>query len=91
MALNGRPIELHIEELVLHGFAPGDRMAIAAAIEGEVGRLLVENGLPAGIREGGSIQYLDAPSLVAGPTTTPHALGERIGRSLYQALGGETR
>jgi hypothetical protein len=36
-------INLHIEELVLHGFAPGDRYTIADAVERELSRLLAEN------------------------------------------------
>ena len=39
-------IELHIEELVLHGFAPGDRHPIGDAVEHELIRLFAEQGLP---------------------------------------------
>ena len=39
-------IEMHIEELVLHGFEPGDRHAIGDAVERELARLLSEHGLP---------------------------------------------
>ena len=35
-----RPIELNIEELVLHGFPPGQRRAIADAVELPRGKLL---------------------------------------------------
>ena len=40
-------LEIRIEELVLHGFAPRDRQRIATAIEFALTRLLVERGLPA--------------------------------------------
>jgi hypothetical protein len=33
-------INLHIEELVLHGFAPGDRHRISEAVEQELTRLI---------------------------------------------------
>src|SRR5258708_7973370 len=36
-------INLHIEELVLHGFAPGDRYTIADPVERELSRLLTED------------------------------------------------
>jgi hypothetical protein len=35
-----RPPDVHIEELVLDGFAPDDRRGIAEAVERELGRLL---------------------------------------------------
>ena len=41
--MNAQPsIELHIEELVLHGFAPGDRHRIAEALQGELMHLLAD-------------------------------------------------
>lgn len=39
-------IEVHIEELVLHGFDPRARWTIADTVETELRQLLVENGLP---------------------------------------------
>lgn len=39
---HARPIEVHIEELVLHGFAPADRHRIAEVVEQELARLLRE-------------------------------------------------
>jgi hypothetical protein len=39
-------IELHIEELVLQGFAPGDRYCIANAVERELLRLFAEQRVP---------------------------------------------
>jgi hypothetical protein len=41
-----REIELHIEELVLHGFKPGDRWRIGDAVEEELRGLLRANGIP---------------------------------------------
>jgi hypothetical protein len=35
-------INLHIEELVLHGFAPGDRHRISEAVQQELTRLISE-------------------------------------------------
>ena len=44
--MNRKPynIELHIEELVLHGFSPRDRDAIGEAVQRELTRLFVEQG-----------------------------------------------
>jgi hypothetical protein len=35
-------IHLHIEELILHGFAPGDRQRLGEAVQQELVRLLAE-------------------------------------------------
>jgi hypothetical protein len=40
-------IDLHIEELVLHGFDPRDRHGIADAVQRELARLVGERGLAA--------------------------------------------
>ena len=48
-------IELHIEELVLHGFSPGDRYRIGEAVEQELTRLLADRGVPQSLAEGGEI------------------------------------
>jgi len=38
-------IHLHIEELVLHGFAPGDRHQISEAMQQELTRLISEKNI----------------------------------------------
>jgi len=79
-------VDLHIDELILHGFAPGSRQAIAAAIEAELGRLLVAGGVPESFAGGASIASLDAGTFDVGASERPNALGVRIGRSIYQSL-----
>ena len=39
-------IEIHIEELVLHGIQPGNRHQLAAAVQAELTNLLLQRGLP---------------------------------------------
>jgi len=41
-----REIEVHIEELVLHGFDPNARWRIGDALETELRALLAESGFP---------------------------------------------
>jgi hypothetical protein len=41
-----REIEVHIEELVLHGFDPHSRWKVADALENQLRGLLAERGLP---------------------------------------------
>ena len=44
--MNPREIEVHIEELVLHGFAASERWKIGDALESELRGLLAAQGLP---------------------------------------------
>lgn len=87
MAVKSPNVELHIEEIVLHGFTPVDRRAIAAAIEAELGRLLANEGLPASLVDGTSLGALDAGAFPVAASDRPSAVGGRIGRSLYRSMG----
>ena len=44
LAINPREIDLHIDELVLHGFAQGDRWNVGDALESDLQTLLVTQG-----------------------------------------------
>jgi hypothetical protein len=82
-------IELHIEELVLHGFEPGQRRAIARAVEEALSRLLAERGLPPGWAEGAQIDRLDAGQFEVLPAAPPAGIGAQVAQALY-ANGGNT-
>jgi hypothetical protein len=80
-------IELHVEELVLEGFAPAERHAVADAFERELSRLLAERGLPSA-REGagGAAFDVDAGSVRIAPGTRAGAAGAQIARAVYGGL-----
>jgi hypothetical protein len=79
-------IELHIEELVLHGFQPGDRQRIGLAVQQELTRLFTEQGLPPGLSSGGAIPSLDAGSFQHAPNAKPPAVGQQIANTVYTGL-----
>ncbi len=79
----GPSIELQIEELVLHGFAPGDRIRISAAVGRELGRLLSEGGLPATLGQGGDRPALNGGSFQVRPNARPEAVGVQVARAIY--------
>lgn len=79
-------IRLHIDELILEGFAPRDRDQIAAALEVELGRLLDERGVPQALANGGSIPRIDAGSFQAAATPRPQQIGAQIAQSIYGGL-----
>lgn len=96
----GYGLDLRIDELVLHGFRPGDRYAIAAALEQELTRLFSEQGVPPGLAEGrgrtvggpettgeaGNIFRLDAGSFDMPHDATPDAIGIQVARTIHRGL-----
>jgi hypothetical protein len=79
-------IELHIGELVLHGFSPGDRYAIGEAVEQELGRLLALHGMPGPGHEGFSVDRIDAGSFRFRPSSRQGDVGTQVAESVYRGL-----
>jgi hypothetical protein len=77
-------VALRIDELVLHGFAPGDRQRIAAAVQREMTRLVAAGGVPQAWTA--SPPALRGQPLAAPHGAGPHAIGAAIARSVYGGL-----
>ena len=83
---NPHSIELHIEELVLHGLSPGDRYRIADAVELELSRLLAEPGFLSSIIAGDEIVRVDGGTFAAARGAKPAAIGVQIAQAVYGGL-----
>lgn len=84
---NAQPsVELRIEELVLHGFAPGDRHRIAGAIEGELTRLFAEQPLPAVLKRNNSVDRIDGGAFHVAINMKPARIGEQIAGAVHGGL-----
>ena len=85
-------VELHIDELVLHGFARGDRHAIARAVEQELARLLATQfavqGMPRSFAESVEHTRLDAGAFKVAQGAGSEAIGSQIAQSVHQGLTG---
>jgi hypothetical protein len=79
-------IELHIEELVLHGVSRSNARRLGAAVEVELGRMLTEQGLPARLRSGAEIGAIDAGQLSLGATARPESTGAAVAKAVYGGL-----
>ena len=79
-------IELSIEELVLDGFAPGDRDGIGAAIEQGLAQLFAEQGLPAWLGQSAEVAHLDGGSFSLTPHSTAAAVGAQVAQAVYRGL-----
>ena len=81
-----RSVELHIEELVLHGFAQGDRYRIAEAMERELTRLFTEQGTPPSLAKGGSIDKLDGGAFDMVQGSKAEVIGAEVARAVYRGM-----
>lgn len=82
-------IELHIEELVLHGFAHGDRYRIGEAVERELVRLFAERDLPSSLADGGEFDHLDGRAFDVTQGSRPEAIGTQLAHAVYRGLKNE--
>ena len=80
-------IELHIEELVLHGFSPGDRDAIGAAILGELARLFAEQGAHPALQQTRAVEKVDGGSFTMRAGAKAATVGTQVAQSVYGGLG----
>ena len=87
---NQRPIELNIEELVLHGFPPGDRYAIAEAVEQSLSQLLSEQiasgGIPDSLNTNSRRAYVDGGTFNVAPDAKSGSIGNQIAQNVHRGL-----
>jgi hypothetical protein len=79
-------IDLQIEELVLHGFAPGDRYRIGEAVEHELARLFDEQGVPPSLVRGSGIERLDGGAFEVAHGSKSEVVGAQAARAIYGGL-----
>ncbi len=79
-------IELHIEELVLHGFAPGDRAAIGAAVQRELTRLFTEQGVHPSLGSGYEAEKVDGGAFHMQPGAKAGTIGTQVAHAVYGGL-----
>jgi len=81
-------IELHIDELVLHGFRSSDRFGIGDAMERELARLISEQGVPTLLAQPSSRERLDAGTFKLAARAKPQMVGTQLAQSLHEQLSG---
>ena len=79
-------IELHIDELVLHGFAASERHAIGAAVERELARLIGGQGLTPAIERSGTRGRVDGGAFDLAAGAPADAVGTQIAQAIYAGL-----
>lgn len=81
-------IELHIRELVLYGFLPGERHPIGEAVRQELLRQLTEQGLPQTLIRQARVARLNAGSIQAGQGVKPENIGMQVAQAVYSSVAG---
>ena len=84
-----KTIEVHIDELVLHGFSPHDRYRISDAMQAAIYDHIVGRGLPAAISSGGFISTINAGSFDLSSPIKPAGIGEKIATTVYNSFSNE--
>jgi hypothetical protein len=81
-------VQLHIEELVLHGFSHNDRYRIADALQRELHRRLEERGITPRV-ENSAVSKLDAGSFQVRSNERADTVGLRVAQAVYEKLKKE--
>lgn len=79
-------LELHIEELVLKGFAPRERHALADAFERELAHLIAAGGLPLASAPDIDLRQVDAGCFRVATGRKAKTTGAQIARAVYEGL-----
>jgi hypothetical protein len=79
-------INLHIDRLVLHGIAPGDRHPVGLAIGDELTRLLTVDGLSPSLTRGADVDRIDAGTFRQPTAARPSTNGAPISRTVHRGL-----
>ena len=85
--MSRRPsIHLHIDELVLHGFPPGDRHRIGDAMQRELARLFSEERTPSALMKSAAIDLLNGGTFQMTAAPRPEATGAQVARAVFGGL-----
>ncbi len=81
-----KSVELHIEELVLDGFSPGDHHGISESVERELSRMFTEQGSPQLMEQSGEIERLQVGKFDIKEGSRDDAIGVQVARAIYGGL-----
>lgn len=75
--------EVHIEELLLHGFAPGDRYSIGEAVERELQRLFAEPDASPRLSQDGEVAHVDGGAFEVARGAKAATIGSLVAQAVY--------
>jgi hypothetical protein len=82
-------INVHIERLILDGLPVTSLQGpeVGAAIETELARLLLGQGLSDELRQGATVSGLKARAIQIGKDSQPARIAQSISRTVYDCIG----
>ncbi len=82
-------IHVYIERLILDGLPieRGQAPQMQAAVEAELARLLVGQGLAADLQAGGAVPSVRADAIQLAAGSNPVRMGTQIAQSVYSGIG----
>lgn len=81
-------IELHINELVLHGFLRSEQHRIGEAVRQELLRQFSERDIPDTLIRHGDVSRLNAGSIQMGQGARPERIGMQVAQAVYGSVSG---
>jgi hypothetical protein len=81
-----RRLEVHIEELALHGFAAADRHRIGDALQAELEQQFTAQDLSSFGDKAISIPRMSCAAFKSAPGAPPQDIGSALARSLHRGL-----
>jgi hypothetical protein len=84
------PVRLHIENLVLRGFAPADRRRIADRVQSELVRLMTDGHPMPSLKEPSFVERNDGGTIRISAGGSPQATGKQIAHAIYRSLQQST-
>ena len=79
-------VKIHIEELVLHGFARPDRYRIAEALQRELAQRFAQPGALESIARDGCFSTLDGGTIPINRDSDGHWIGARTAQAVHTSL-----
>ena len=80
-------LDLHIGELVLHGFEHLDRAGLHMAVQATLSQLLAQRDLPASFKQSGHIDGLAGGTFTARQGASAGEIGAQIAQNIYRSFG----
>ena len=79
-------VELHIEELILHGFAAGDRYLVGEALERELTRLVGSANVPSLLAQSIDVERVDGGAFRVAPGSRAETVGAQVAQAVHGGL-----
>ena len=82
-------IHVHIERLILDGLplGAGQGALVQAAVEAELVRLLIQEGIAPSLQSGGTLPSVRADAMQTTAQSSPVQMGQAIAQSMYRGIG----